>query len=236
MGLDKRIGSKFLHAGPGYGGSCFPKDTMALAIFAREARMPSRIVDATIEVNRRQRIRMLEKIETAVGSLDGKVVAVLGLSFKPQTDDVRDSVGVDLVRMLQKKGAKVRAFDPVAMARAAEELRNVYFAEDSYDAATGADALVIATEWNEFRMLDLTKLRRLLRRPIVIDCRNIYEPDALTAAGFQYEGVGRGRRVPARGAASVAGNGAEPEGDGRAASRTAVAKPRARSARAKVRS
>ncbi len=194
MGLDNRIGAKFLHAGPGYGGSCFPKDTLALAHFARQAGIPSRIVEATIDVNHRQRERMIEKIESAVPKLKGAEIAVLGLSFKPQTDDVRDSVGIELIRILQKRGAKVRAFDPVAMEKAAEELTKVRFADDAYDAARGADALVIATEWNEFRMLDLKKLKRLLKRPVVIDCRNIYEPEAMAAAGFKHLGVGRGRK------------------------------------------
>jgi UDPglucose 6-dehydrogenase len=212
MGLDKRIGPKFLHAGPGYGGSCFPKDTMALAIFAREAKTPSRIVEATIEVNREQRLRMMAKIQALVPRLRGSTIAVLGLSFKPMTDDTRDSVGIDLVRMLRARGAKVRAFDPVAMERAALELpKSIYFAKDSYDAAKGADGLVIATEWNEFRMLDLGKLRRLLNRPVVIDTRNIYDPAALAAGGFRSEGVGRGRRVPVR-AADRAKSAARPAG------------------------
>jgi UDPglucose 6-dehydrogenase len=204
MGLDKRIGPKFLHAGPGYGGSCFPKDTMALASFSRQAEVPCRIVDAAIEVNRRQRLRMLDKILNAVPEPKGAVIAVLGLSFKPQTDDVRESVGIDLIRLLQKRGAVIRAFDPVAMERAAEQLKDVYFARDSYDAAKGAQALVIATEWNEFRMLDLVKLRRLLKEPAVIDCRNIYDPATMVAAGFGYQGVGRGLRVPERASFSEA--------------------------------
>ncbi len=199
MGLDKRIGNKFLHAGPGYGGSCFPKDTLALANFARAAMVPSKIVEATIEVNRRQRERMLRKIEDACPNLGGKTIAILGLSFKPGTDDVRYSVGIDLSRMLQKKGANVRAFDPVAMEAAAKDLKDVYFAEDSYDAIKGAHALVIATEWNEFRMLDLSKTKRLMKRPVVIDCRNIYDPVILKAQGFDYQGVGRGNFVPLRG-------------------------------------
>jgi UDPglucose 6-dehydrogenase len=198
MGLDKRIGPKFLHPGPGYGGSCFPKDTMALATFSREAKVPSRIVEATIEVNRQQRLRMMDKITTLIPNLQGKTVAVLGLSFKPQTDDVRDSVGIDLAKLLLKRGVQVRAFDPVAMEVAAPFLKGVYFAKDSYDAAKDADGLVIATEWNEFRMLDLSKLKHLLKEPVVIDCRNIYEPAAMTAAGFRYQGVGRGLRVPER--------------------------------------
>jgi UDPglucose 6-dehydrogenase len=172
---------------------------MALAIFAREAGMPSRIVEATIEVNQEQRLRMMAKIQALVPRLRGSTIAVLGLSFKPMTDDIRDSVGIDLVRMLRARGAKVRTFDPVAMERAAQELpKTIYFAKDSYDAVKGADGLVIATEWNEFRMLDLGKIRRLLRRPVVIDTRNIYEPAVLTAEGFRHEGVGRGRRVPVR--------------------------------------
>lgn len=203
MGLDKRIGPKFLHAGAGYGGSCFPKDTMALANFSRAAKVPSLIVDAAIEVNEKQRGRMLQKCETMVGDLAGKEVAVLGLSFKPQTDDVRYSVGIDLIHRMQRKGARLRTFDPVAMEAAAPQLKNVVFAQDSYEAAKGADLLVIATEWNEFRMLDLTKLRQLMRHPAVVDCRNIYDPELLVAAGFQYEGVGRGLRIPQRSRAKV---------------------------------
>lgn len=199
MGLDKRIGPKFLHPGPGYGGSCFPKDTIALAVFAREAQTPSMIVDATIEVNTRQRQRMLDKILTAVPKVKGATIAVLGLSFKPMTDDTRYSVGIDLAGWLKDRGAKIRVFDPVAMAVAAREMpKEIYFAEDSYDAAKGADALVIATEWNEFRMLDLSRLKRVLKQPVVIDTRNIYDPDVMTKAGFRHIGVGRGRRIPER--------------------------------------
>ena len=205
MGLDKRIGAKFLHAGAGYGGSCFPKDTLALANFSREAKMPSLIVDATIEVNDRQRLRMLQKCEAMTGGFAGKEIAVLGLSFKPGTDDVRYSVGIDLIHGMQKKGAKLRTFDPVAMEAAAPMLKNVVFARDSYEAAKGAELLVIATEWNEFRMLDLGKLRRLMKKPAVVDCRNIYEPGIMEAAGFLYEGVGRGLRVPKRAQGGAAG-------------------------------
>ncbi len=198
MGLDNRIGNKFLHAGAGYGGSCFPKDTMALASFAREAKVPSQIVEATIDVNARQRTRMMDKVHEIAGNLRGKEIAVLGLSFKPQTDDVRESVAIDLIGLMQKEGARVRVFDPVAMEAAAPLLQGVTFARDSYDAATGAALLVIATEWNEFRVLDLAKLRRLMKVPAVVDCRNIYEPEVLTKAGFAYRGVGRGSRVPQR--------------------------------------
>jgi UDPglucose 6-dehydrogenase len=198
MGLDGRIGRKFLHAGAGYGGSCFPKDTLALASFSREAGSPSRIVDATIAVNRQQRRRMLEKVREVVGDLDSKRIGVLGLSFKPQTDDVRDSVAIDLTRELQRRGARVRVFDPVAMGTAAKELKNVEFGGDAYEAAEGADALIIATEWNEFRQLDLGKLKRLMRSPIVVDCRNIYDPAKMAKAGFRYVCVGRSRYSPQR--------------------------------------
>lgn len=199
MGLDGRIGRKFLHAGPGYGGSCFPKDTLALASFSRKAGSPSKIVEAAIEVNKHQRRRMLEKVRDVVGGgLAGKQIAVLGLSFKPQTDDVRDSVAIELIKAMQKEGAHIRAFDPVAMERAAAELSKVEFADDSYSAARGADALVIATEWNEFRTLDLDKLRKQMRVAAVVDCRNIYDPAAMEQAGFRYVGVGRSQYAPDR--------------------------------------
>ena len=234
MGLDKRIGPKFLHAGPGYGGSCFPKDTMALAVFAREAKMPSRIVDATIEVNSIQRLKMLEKIEAAVPKLKGATIAVLGLSFKPMTDDTRYSVGIDLSHLLHEKGAKVRVFDPVAMEVAAADLPSgITFAQDSYDAVRGADALVIATEWNEFRMLDLTRVKRAMRQPVVIDTRNIYDPATMAKAGFRHTGVGRGRYIPRRAgegsttAAVRAGDGKSARA-GKSASGRAAGKPRGR--------
>ncbi|MBM3286890.1 MAG: UDP-glucose/GDP-mannose dehydrogenase family protein [Candidatus Eisenbacteria bacterium] len=193
MGLDKRIGSKFLHAGPGYGGSCFPKDTHALAALASRAGSPCEIVEATIDVNRRQRERMLEKILRIAGSVRGKEIGVLGLAFKPQTDDVRESVALDLIRGLRRRGTRIRTFDPVAMSRAAQELgRGVKFCGDAYEVAKGAQVLVIATEWNEFRMLDLRKLRRIMKSPIVVDCRNIYDPEKMVSLGFRYVGVGRG--------------------------------------------
>ncbi|MEZ4650582.1 MAG: UDP-glucose/GDP-mannose dehydrogenase family protein [Candidatus Eisenbacteria bacterium] len=192
MGQDRRIGPKFLHAGPGYGGSCFPKDTLALADFSKALGVPSAIVNATIAVNKRQRQSMLTKVESLTGDLAGKTIAVLGLSFKPQTDDVRDSVALELIKAMQKKGATVRAYDPIAMETAAVELRNVDFAQDAYEAARGADALVIATEWNEFRQLDLGTLKKSLKKACVVDCRNIYDPAKLRDAGFQYVGVGRG--------------------------------------------
>jgi len=198
MGLDRRIGPKFLHAGPGYGGSCFPKDTLALAGFSKDIVAPSRIVEATISVNRKQRVKMMEKIKKLVGPLKGKKVAILGLSFKPQTDDVRDSVAIELIRRLQKEGASVSAFDPIAMDTAAKEVRRVEFAEDAYGAADGADALVLATEWNDFRQLDFSKIKKMMKQPIVVDCRNIYDPEKMKSSGFRYASVGRGRYSPER--------------------------------------
>ncbi|MDM7915152.1 MAG: UDP-glucose/GDP-mannose dehydrogenase family protein, partial [Candidatus Eisenbacteria bacterium] len=193
MGLDKRIGPKFLHAGAGYGGSCFPKDTLALAALSRAAGSPCKIVEATIDVNKRQRERMLEKILAMTGNLRGKEIGILGLAFKPQTDDVRESVAIDLIRGLKRRGAQIRAFDPVAMETAARELGNgATFCDNAYEVAKGADVLVIATEWNEFRMLDLAKIRRIMREPVVVDCRNIYDPKMMASLGFRYACVGRG--------------------------------------------
>jgi UDPglucose 6-dehydrogenase len=192
IGLDRRIGTKFLHPGPGYGGSCFPKDARSIASFARELGNSLEIVEATIRVNDRQRERMLEKIDAVLeGDVSGRTVAVLGLSFKPETDDMRDAPAVDLIRGLQSAGASVRAFDPQAMGAAQELLPKVTLCEDAYDACRDADVLVIVTEWNSFRMLDLERVKSLLRQPIVVDLRNIYEPEPMRAAGFQYVCVGR---------------------------------------------
>ena len=165
IGLDQRIGRKFLHPGPGYGGSCFPKDTLSLVHFSEEFGVPQRIVSAVIEANEHQRERMVEKVEALAGGIAGKTFAVLGLSFKPNTDDVRLSPAIDVIQRLQKAGAAVRAYDPQAMENAAAELADVTFASDAYDAAQGADALILATEWNEFRQLDLERLRAALRSP-----------------------------------------------------------------------
>ena len=209
MGQDRRIGPKFLHAGPGYGGSCFPKDTLALADFSKALGVPSAIVNATIAVNKRQRQSMLTKVESLVGDLEGKTIAVLGLSFKPQTDDVRDSVALELIKGMQKKGAVVRAYDPIAMETAALELKGVDFTQDAYEAAKGADALVIATEWNEFRQLDLGTLKKAMKSARVVDCRNIYDPAKLRDAGFQYLGVGRGFDGGPNGAPAAASGGSK---------------------------
>jgi UDPglucose 6-dehydrogenase len=192
IGLDGRIGKKFLHAGPGFGGSCFPKDTRSAAHFARELGERFHIVEAVIDVNERQRDRMVDKIRRALGGdLSGHSIAVLGLSFKPETDDMRDAPSVDIIRGLQKDGAAVRAFDPVAMPAAARVLHDVEFCEDAYGACENAHAMVIVTEWNQFRMLELERVRGLLARPVVVDLRNVYDPEAMRRAGFEYHSVGR---------------------------------------------
>jgi UDPglucose 6-dehydrogenase len=192
MGLDGRISSKFLHPGPGFGGSCFPKDTASLVAFSRTYGVEQRVVSAVCQVNEQQRVRMAEKIERAVGGdLDGKRIAVLGLSFKPNTDDVRDSPAIDVVRQLQDRGAEIRCFDPQAMENAAQVLKDVEFGSDAYDTMRDCHALVIATEWNEFRKLDLDRLRELLVEPVIVDLRNVYEPARMREQGFRYSGVGR---------------------------------------------
>ena len=191
IGMDNRIGRKFLHPGPGFGGSCFPKDTHALAHIARAYGCEPLLVSAVIEVNARQRRLMVEKIERLVGELTGKEIAVLGLSFKPNTDDMREAPSVDIIRALVARGARVRAYDPVAMEAARQILPDIAYATDEYRAVAGADALVFVTEWNQFRALDMERIRGLLRQPKVADLRNIYEPDAMRALGFEYVGVGR---------------------------------------------
>jgi UDPglucose 6-dehydrogenase len=191
MGMDNRIGRKFLHPGPGYGGSCFPKDTRALTTVADQFGVETLIVDAVIEANERQRDAMTTKIERLLGDLNGKQIGVLGLSFKPETDDMRESPATDIISAIQAKGAKVRAFDPVAMDEARHFLRGVEFAKDEYDAIKDADALVIITEWNQFRALDMEKVKGLLKQPKIADLRNIYEPEDMRGLGFEYVGVGR---------------------------------------------
>jgi UDPglucose 6-dehydrogenase len=195
MGLDGRIGPKFLHAGAGYGGSCLPKDTQALAHLARSMgeEYQLEVVEAAIRANAKQQSRMIAKIERAAGPLEGKTVAVLGLSFKPNTDDLRESVAVPVIQALRKKGAVIRAYDPAAMEAARPLLPDVVFCNDAYDAAQGADALVLVTEWNPFRNLDLERVRKALRRPLLIDLRNVYDPEKVRALGFEYVGVGRGK-------------------------------------------
>jgi UDPglucose 6-dehydrogenase len=191
MGMDNRIGRYFLHPGPGYGGSCFPKDTTALLSVAEEHGSECLIVGAAVEVNLRQRRRMVAKIEGLAGGLKGKAVAVLGLSFKPETDDMREAPSVDIIRALLEKGAEVRAYDPVAVGQARKVLPEIEYAEDEYAAAAGADCLVFMTEWNQFRALDMNRVRGLMRQPKVADLRNIYDPERMRGLGFEYVGVGR---------------------------------------------
>jgi len=192
MGMDNRIGRKFLHPGPGYGGSCFPKDTRALTTVADQFDVETLIVDAVIEANERQRMAMIPKIEKLVGDdLNGKQIGVLGLSFKPETDDMRESPAIDIVHTLIERGATVRAFDPVAMKEAREYINGIEYAEDEYAAIKDADVLVIVTEWNQFRALDMEKVKSLLKAPKIADLRNIYEPEDMRELGFEYVGVGR---------------------------------------------
>jgi UDPglucose 6-dehydrogenase len=201
MGLDKRIGAKFLHAGAGYGGSCFPKDTLALAGIGERAGVPMRIVKAVIETNRAQRDYVLAKVRRAAGSLSGKTVALLGLAFKPNTDDIRDAPAITLARALVAEGAAVRAYDPVAMDAARALLSGVHFAVDAYDAAAGADLLVLMTEWNEFRELDFPRLKSTLRSAAMVDARNVYPLERMREHGFRYYSVGRRDVEPDGGAA-----------------------------------
>ncbi|MCW5730889.1 MAG: UDP-glucose/GDP-mannose dehydrogenase family protein [Alphaproteobacteria bacterium] len=192
IGLDGRIGRKFLHAGPGFGGSCFPKDTRALVSLGRRVGATPRIVEAVVEVNERRKRQMAEKILAACGgSLAGKVVAVLGLTFKPNTDDMRESASLVIVPALREAGAVLRLYDPEGMKEAARLLEGVAWCSDAYDALTGADALVILTEWNEFRALDFKRMHAAMRHPLVIDLRNIYKPAEMADAGFIYHSVGR---------------------------------------------
>jgi UDPglucose 6-dehydrogenase len=192
MGLDRRIGKKFLHAGPGFGGSCFPKDTHSVAHFAAELGVEFKIANAVIEVNARQRLAMIDKVVTALGGeVEGAKVGVLGLSFKPETDDMRDAPSVDVVNALLERGAEVRAFDPQAMKEAQHLLPSVHLCKDAYEACEGADVLVIVTEWNEFRALDLERVKAMMRTPRLVDMRNIYEPKSMKEAGIEYWSVGR---------------------------------------------
>ena len=190
MGLDGRIGSKFLHAGPGFGGSCFPKDTLALVQTAREFGAPNRIVEAVIAVNDERKVMMAKKVEAAFGGVKGKTIAVLGLTFKPNTDDMRDAASLVIVPELQKAGAVIRAYDPEGGKEAAKYLKIEQF-KDAYDAISGADGVVILTEWNEFRALDMSKLKSGLKTPLMVDLRNIYRPAQMAQAGFRYISLGR---------------------------------------------
>ncbi len=192
IGLDGRIGGKFLHAGPGYGGSCFPKDTLALVTTAREAGVPTQIVEAVVTVNDQRKETMAEKIIAHCGgSVAGKTIAVLGLTFKPNTDDMREAPSLVIVPRLQEAGATLRVHDPVGMAEAKKLLGGLEWLEDPYDAVAGADCLVIITEWNQFRNLDLERIKTLMKEPAMVDLRNIYRPDEMAAQGFRYVSIGR---------------------------------------------
>ena len=191
MGLDGRIGKKFLHPGPGYGGSCFPKDTRALSRIAREKGYTFRILDSVIQANEIQKQRMVEKIKEMVGGLKGKTIGILGLSFKPNTNDIRESSSIAIIQGLLQIGAKVKAFDPAAMEEAKAVLPKVEYGQNAYDVANGADALVLVTEWNQFRRLDLLRIKTLLKEPNFIDLRNVYDAAHMKKLGFRYCGVGR---------------------------------------------
>jgi UDPglucose 6-dehydrogenase len=192
IGLDGRIGSKFLNPGPGYGGSCFPKDTLALVRTAQQYDAPIRLIETTVEVNDARKLRMAEKIRVAMGGdVSGKTVAILGLTFKPNTDDMRDSPSLAIIPALQAMGATVRAFDPEGMAEARHLLQNVVFTDGAYQAAEGADALVILTEWDQFRALDLRRMKELMNRALMVDLRNVYRPQEAQGDGFDYVGVGK---------------------------------------------
>ena len=194
MGLDRRIGDKFLHPGPGYGGSCFPKDTLALTRTAADAGAPVRLVETAAAVNEdRKRAMAARVLEALGGSAAGRTVAVLGLAFKPNTDDMREAPSLELVPALQAAGAAVRAYDPQAMETAGPLLPGVTWCADAYEAAAGADCAVLMTEWNEFRGVDLDRLRAVMAAPVLLDLRNVYKPAEMAAAGFAYRGVGKGR-------------------------------------------
>jgi UDPglucose 6-dehydrogenase len=196
IGLDNRVGTKFLHAGPGFGGSCFPKDIRALVKVAQDHDMSLRIMEAVLAVNDGRKRMMARKVSAIFsGALRGKTVAVLGLTFKPNTDDMREAPSIDLITALQDMGSRVRAFDPAGMYQAQAVLKNVIYCADAYDCAESADALVIVTEWEQFRALDLDRLRDLMACPVVVDLRNIYDPEEMNQRGFVYACVGRALAV-----------------------------------------
>ncbi|HAC00009.1 MAG TPA: UDP-glucose 6-dehydrogenase [Brevundimonas sp.] len=192
IGLDNRIGSKFLHAGPGYGGSCFPKDTLALVRTATDAGSPVRLIETTVAINDARKKAMADRVAEALGGdLKGRTVALLGLTFKPNTDDMRDAPSLDVAPALIARGAAVQAFDPEGMEEAAKLLDGVIFKNGPYDAVEGADVVVILTEWNQFRALDLDRIKLLLKQPVMVDLRNVYRPDDMKARGFRYSSIGR---------------------------------------------
>jgi UDPglucose 6-dehydrogenase len=195
IGLDNRIGSKFLHAGPGYGGSCFPKDTLALLKTGQDHDAPLRIIESVVAVNDARKRAMARKVSTALnGDVRGKQIALLGLTFKPNTDDMRDAPSIPLITALQDMGAKVRAYDPQGMEQAKHFVSGVAFCKDAYDCAEGASALVIVTEWEQFRALDFDRLKKVMTKPVLVDLRNVYRPEQAARYGFSYEGIGRARK------------------------------------------
>ena len=192
IGLDKRIGGKFLHAGPGYGGSCFPKDTLALVKTAQDYGSPLRLIETTVSVNDQRKRAMARKVARAIGSdMRGKTVALLGLTFKPNTDDMRDSPAISIVQGLQDAGARIRAFDPEGMEAAKSCISDVTYGADPYAIAEGADAIVLVTEWDAFRALDFPRLRSLMKDPLFVDLRNVYRRDLIARYGFRYVSIGR---------------------------------------------
>ncbi len=191
MGMDRRIGRAFLEAGIGYGGSCFPKDVKALARMAEQMGYHPELLEAVMEINRDQRRLVVEKLRDLLGTLRGQTIGLLGLSYKPNTDDIRDAPALDIIAQLVQKGARIKVYDPAAMPRAKAVLNSVVYCKDAYQAARGADALVIVTDWNEFQHLDLERIRGLMRRPVVVDGRNIYDRETMRALGFVYKGIGR---------------------------------------------
>jgi UDPglucose 6-dehydrogenase len=191
IGLDNRIGSKFLHAGPGFGGSCLPKDILALVKTAQDQAAPLRVVETVAAVNDARKRAMARKVASAVGNLRGKTIAVLGLTFKPNTDDMREAPSIPLVTALQDFGARVRAYDPAGVAQARSMLSDVTFCDGPYACAEGADAVVIVTEWEQFRALDLDRLKAVMAAPIVVDLRNVYRAEEMIGRGFTYESIGR---------------------------------------------
>jgi UDPglucose 6-dehydrogenase len=198
IGLDGRIGPKFLHPGPGYGGSCFPKDTLALVKTARDANAPISLIEATVEFNDSRKRQMVERIAAALGgSVAGKTVAALGLTFKPNTDDMRDAPSLVILPELLKRGAKVQAHDPVGVEEAKKLMPGLRYCEDAYDAIAGADVLVILTEWNSYRALDLKRIKTLMKAANIVDLRNIYRPDEVAELGYRYTSLGRPQPAPA---------------------------------------
>jgi len=191
MGMDGRISPKFLHPGPGYGGSCFPKDTRALNATANNYNYDFKLLEAVIQTNSRQREIVVDKIEKYLGNLKGKSIGILGLAFKQNTDDIRESAAIDIIKILLQKGASIKCFDPMAMENTKKILPDLKYCQDEYETSKDANALVILTEWNQFRNLDLNRLKNLMNNPIIFDMKNLYEPEKVKQLDFEYYGIGR---------------------------------------------